>query len=173
MRRTGTFMKTLAIAAGTASTAVLTACAAHADQPRFPDLAGYTPVNVEEYAIALPNTGRAPNNQVFFLTPDGIPCTFVSGTAGCTGDNLPGVQAKDKNPYTYIDTASGIQQEGSTPFVNGAIQGKPLRSLPPMHSITVDGVTCGVDNTKMTACKDSQGQGFILSPSWSGWLAKV
>lgn len=42
-----------------------------------------------------------------------------------------------------------------------------------MHSITVDGATCGVDGAGMTACKDAQGEGFILSPSWSGWLAHI
>lgn len=38
--------------------------AAHADAPQFPDLGSYTPVNTQDYVIALPNTGRAPLNMV-------------------------------------------------------------------------------------------------------------
>src|SRR5882757_9154285 len=43
----------------------------------------------------------------------------------------------------------------------------------PFHSITFNGATCGVDDSGTTACEDSQGRGFILSPAWSGWLPKV
>jgi hypothetical protein len=42
--------------------------------------------------------------------------------------------------------------------------------LPPSRGT---GVTCGVDDKKMTACKDSQGWGFVLSSEWSGWIPKV
>ncbi|CAG6866798.1 hypothetical protein [Mycobacterium avium] len=42
-----------------------------------------------------------------------------------------------------------------------------------MHSITVDGVICGVDNSGTTACKDPQDRGFILSPHGSKWLPHV
>jgi len=45
--------------------------------------------------------------------------------------------------------------------------------LSPFHTLTVFGVTCGVDDKKMTACKDPQGRGFVLSPSWSGWIPKA
>jgi hypothetical protein len=60
-----------------------------------------------------------------------------------------------------------------TPYPNNTVQGTPIKALPPNHSITVDGVICGVDGAGMTACKDPQGRGFILSPSWSGWSAHI
>jgi len=47
------------------------------------------------------------------------------------------------------------------------------KQLPAFHTIIVNGVTCGVDDKKMTACKDPQGRGFILSPAWSGWLPNL
>jgi hypothetical protein len=146
----------------------------HAGPPAFPDLGGYTPVNASDYTIALPNPGRAPVGQVFFLTPDGIACGFSNpASAGCTGDNIPGVAPADKNPYTYVGTEGGIQPATSTPYENGTIQEHPLKTLPPLHSITVNGVICGADNAGTTACKDPQGRGFVLSPHGSGWLPRV
>ena len=149
----------------------------HADTPNFPDLGGYTPVNPQDYTIALPNPGRAPTERVYFLTPDGLPCSFapgvvgIAGGAGCTATHFPG--AKDEGPYTTIDTTTGLRASSSTGFVDGAVQGHKLRVLPPFHSITVDGMVCGVDDTGTTACKDAQGRGFVLSPQASGWLPKV
>ncbi|WP_142253742.1 MULTISPECIES: hypothetical protein [unclassified Mycobacterium] len=160
-----------AVAAGVMSV-YLSACTAQADSPKFPDISGYVPVNAQEYEIDTSTPGM-PAGQVFFLTPDGIPCTFLSGAVGCTGGNLPGIQEKDKNPYTYIDTAVGVQRAGSTPYENGTVRDHPIKELPPYHSITVGGATCGVDDKGTTACKDSEGRGFILSSTWSGWLPKV
>ncbi len=136
----------------------------------FPDLSRYAPVNPADYTIELANTGGPSIPVVYFVTPDGIPCTFTDGSAGCIGDNLPGIQSKDKNPYTYVDTVSGIQRAGSTQFVDNKVHGTPIKQLPAMHSISVGGVTCGVDGAGQTACRDSENEGFILSPSWSGWL---
>ncbi len=165
--------KTLTIAAaGAVLTAAITACTAHAEPSKFPDLSGYTPVNIADYRIDTTTPGM-PSSQIFFLTPDGIPCTFSTGTAGCKGDNLPGVPAEDKDPFTYIDTVTGIQPANSTSYVNNTIRGQQIKTLPPFHSITVSGVICGVDDKKMTACKDPQGRGFVLSPAWSGWLGKI
>jgi hypothetical protein len=110
---------------------------------------------------------------VFCLTPDGIPCSFLPGTAGCKGDNLPGIQAKDKNPYTDIGTDSGIQPSTSTSHNNGMIQGHKIKTLLAFHSITADGVTCGVDDAHTTACKDAQGRGFVMSPRGSDLLPHV
>lgn len=153
-----------------AATVIGVAPSSSAAPPSFPDFGKYTPVNSADYAIELANTGGPSIPVVYFLTPDGIPCTFTDGSAGCIGDNLPGIQSKDKNPYTYVDTVSGIQRAGSTQFVNNSVHGTPIKQLPPMHSIAVGGVTCGVDGAGLTACKDSENEGFILSPSWSGWL---
>jgi hypothetical protein len=143
----------------------------HAGPPAFPDLSSYKPVNVSDYTITLPNPGRTAFGQVFFLTPDGIACDFTNpAAAGCTGDNLPGVAAQDKNPYTYAGTDGGIQPSTSTPYVNGTIQEHQIKTLPPFHSITVNGVICGVDGSGTTACKDPQGHGFVLSPQGSASL---
>jgi len=156
------------------STTLLVSGTARAGPPTFPDLRAYTPVTVSDYTIALPNPGHAPLNAVYFVTPDGITCDFGNPpAAGCTGNNLPGIAPQDKNPYTYVGTDTGIQPATSTPYVNATIQEHQIRTLPPFHSITVDGVICGVDNSGMTACKDSPGRGFVLSPRGSGWLPHV
>jgi hypothetical protein len=51
--------------------------------------------------------------------------------------------------------------------------GPTFKTLPPMHSITVSGVICGVDDAGTTACKKAQARGFVLSPHGSGWLPHV
>ncbi len=165
--------KMLAIATGIIS-AVVTSCTAHADTPNFPDISGYAPVNVQDYTIALPNTGRAPLNMVYFLTPDGITCDFFSGEAQCTGNNFPALPpAAGASNVNSIGTSSGLGQTNDPIAPNGQVCGHPLNTLPPLHSITVNGVICGVDNTGTTACKDPQGRGFVLSPHGSGWLPHV
>lgn len=162
-----------ATASMTAALAVLCACHANAEPPKFPDLNTYVAANVDEYVILLPNVGREPIRAVFFLTPDGLHCGFLSGSAGCTGDNIPGVAEKDKNPYTYVSTGSGIEPTASTPYKNGKVQGHDLKTLPPLHSMTVEGAICGVDDVGTTACKGSDGSGFVLSKRGSTWFPKV
>ncbi|GAA4294708.1 hypothetical protein [Mycobacterium paraffinicum] len=165
--------KTLPIAAGIVSVVVVS-CSAHADAPAFPDINSYTPVNVADYAIGLPNTGRTPLNTVYFLTPDGITCDFFSGQAQCTGNNFPAVPpAAGPGTVNVIGTASGLAQSGNPIAPNGQVYGRSLKLLPPKHSITVDGVICGVDDSGVTACKDPQGRGFVLSPHGSAWLPHV
>lgn len=166
--------KTLVIATAIIGAAVTGACAAHADTPKFPDLSGYAPVNVQDYIIGLPNTGRAPLDTVYFRTPDGITCDFFSGEAQCTGNNLPAIPpASGAGSVNSIGTASGLGQTNDPIAPNGQAYGHPLATLPPMHSITVNGVVCGVDNAGTTACKDPQGRGFVLSSHGSGWLPHV
>lgn len=156
-------------------TAVLGSGAAYADPPPFPDLHGYTAVNASDYAITYPNSGRpTPLQVIAFVTPDGVICAFGSPpSAGCTGNNLPGLPpaapAGGTSPVNSISTGSGQQPTGTPIDTNG----QPLKTLPPFHSITVDGVICGVDNAGMTACKDPQGRGFVLSPHGSKWLPHV
>jgi hypothetical protein len=67
---------------------------------------------------------------------------------------------------------TGLKQtnEGSP---TDAFDGQPIKTLPPLHSITVGGAVCGVDDKGTTVCKDAQGRGFILSPTWSSWLPRV
>ena len=70
-------------------------------------------------------------------------------------------------------TDDGLGTTNAIYSVNNTVQGHPIKTLPPLHSITVDGVICGVDDAGTTACKDPQGRAFVLSPHGSGWLAHV
>jgi hypothetical protein len=162
-----------AVAAGIIS-AIVTSCTAYADPLTFPDISGYPPVNVADYTIGLPNTGRTPLDTVYFLTPDGITCDFFSGEAQCTGNNFPALPpAGAPSNVNSVGTTSGLGQTNDPVARDGQVYGHPLTTLPPLHSITVNGVVCGVDNTGTTACKDSQGRGFVLSSHGSGWLPHV
>ncbi|GFG99132.1 hypothetical protein MTIM_50110 [Mycobacterium timonense] len=171
-------MKKLAGITTLAGAAISVACTAHADSPKFPDLSGYTPVNVKDYGISISNPGQPPDQTVYFLTPDGIICSFIANEALCRGNNLPAIPPAPSNPaagitgVNWIGTTSGLKQtnEGEQSKVIG---GQPIKTLPPGHSITVDGIICGVDNSGTTACKDPQGRGFVLSPHGSGWLPHV
>lgn len=177
--------KTIAVTVGLIGAALLSACTATAeptttpteppkssDAARFPDLSGYTPVDIADYRIDTTTPG-IPSARVVFLTPNGVSCSFPILAAGCTGRDLPGIPNKSDGEYTYISTDSGIQAVGSTPYVNDTLRGQQIKTLPPFHSITVSGVTCGVNDKGTTACKDPQGRAFVLSPSWSGWIPKV
>lgn len=154
------------------------ACAAHADPPKFPDLSAEASVNVGDYTIDVPNPGRQPLATVYFLTPDGVVCNFATDQAQCSGNNLPGVPPAPSSPnagitgVNWIGTTTGLKQtnEGEPSRV---IDGHPVKTLPPGHSITVNGIICGVDSSGTTACKDPQGRGFVLSPHGSGWLPHV
>ncbi|AYE99659.1 hypothetical protein C0J29_32365 (plasmid) [Mycobacterium paragordonae] len=162
--------KTL-IAAGAVVVAVLSGCTAHAEPSKFPDLSGYTPVNIADYRIDMTTPGH-PSSEIYFLTPDGITCNFPIGAAQCRGNNLPGIPPAEGSGVNWIGTDTGLKQTNEGP-VSGVVHGQQVKTLPPFHSITLSGVICGVDDKRMTACKDPQGRGFVLSPSWSGWIPKV
>lgn len=88
------------------TTSLLTACDGHAEPLKFPDLSGYTPVDIANYEIAFDNPGRQPTRTDYFLSPDGVVCLIDNGGAACLGNNLPGV-APVANPVTtvhYMDT---------------------------------------------------------------------
>lgn len=149
----------------------------HANPIKFPDMSAYTAVNIEDYTIALPNPRREPLKEVFFLTPDGITCKFSNPAgAGCTGNNFPGIPAAPSDPAAGKPGANSIMTDGGLSTTNAiyavdnAVQGHPIKVLPPFHSIVVNGVICGVDNAGTTACKDPQGRAFVLSLNGSGWL---
>ncbi len=168
--------KTLAGVAGLVGASLLSPCTADADPPSFPDLSGYTPVSVADYTLTYPNSGRpTPLRLVAFVTPDGVTCAFGNPpSAGCSGNNLPGLPpaAPSSSGALRVNSIS----TGSAPHPTGTpldTNGQPLKTLPPFHSITVDGVVCGVDDSGTTACKDPQGRGFVLSPHGSGWLPHV
>lgn len=172
------------------SAGAVSACTATADPPkptstdkpsgtsRFPDMSGYAAVNPDDYAFHFETAGRpgVVMTNYLFTTPDGIKCSFdKSASAGCTGSDLPGVTPVECDPakQTYavnsISTQRNVWQTGDSSCAS-APDGKVL---PPFHTLTLFGVTCGVDDKKTTACKDPQGRGFVLSPSWSGWLPHV
>lgn len=153
-------------------------CVAHADALSFPDLSGYAPANVKDYEVLVPNPGRQPEPTVYFLTPDGIVCKFTLDQASCSGNNLPAIPPAASNPaagisgVNWIGTTSGLNQtSGGEP--SRIVAGQSVKTLPPAHSLTVNGFVCGVDDSGMTACKDPQGRGFVLSPHGSGWLPHV
>jgi len=170
--------------------ALLSACTATAEPPtptnpatsdqagKFPDMSSYTAANPDDYLRQYETPGR-PNATMTaynFATPDGIRCSFdKSASAGCTGNNFPGVHPLECDPsnrqyeVNAISTGRDIWQATDTSC------DKPTtsRMLPPFHTLTVYGVTCGVDDKGTTACKDPRGHGFVLSPSWSGWIPKI
>jgi len=136
----------------------------HADTPQFPDFSKYAAVDVAEYQVDASTPGH-PGSQVVFLTPDGITCAFsLPSSAGCTGNNFPSVPPA-KSGVNSISTDSQLDT------TNAPIAAAAARVLPPLHTITVDGVVCGVDDARTTACRDARGRGFVLSPNGSGWLA--
>jgi hypothetical protein len=174
------------------SAGLTSACTATAEPPpatetsgptnpgTFPDMSKYTPVNPDDYGQQLDNPGRPDKRtDYFFSTPDGIRCLFGQPPgAACNGNNLPGIPPAVCDPaqqvfeQNSISTSRGVQQSALSgpPCSVSASLGK---ELPPFHTLTVFGVTCGVDDKGTTACKDPQGRGFVLSPSWSGWIPKV
>ncbi|MGL5445669.1 MAG: hypothetical protein ACRDDJ_24845 [[Mycobacterium] stephanolepidis] len=153
------------------------ACNAAAEPLKFPDISGYVAVNIQDFDIPLVTPGRQPIAAYYFRTPDGIACRFFEPpSASCLGNNFPGVPpapsdpAKGINGLNAISTNSGLTQINET-LTAETVSHYPL--LPANHSITVNGVVCGVDDNGTTACKDPQGRGFILSKRGSGWIPKV
>jgi hypothetical protein len=139
----------------------------HADTPKFPDMSKYTAVNVADYEVDASTPGIQAT-MVMFLTPDNITCNFMNPpSAGCTGNNFPSVPP-------VVNGVSAIATDAPLSAGDSGLPHSPnLKTLPPFHTITVNGVTCGVDNARTTACKDTQGRGFVLSPNGSGWLPHI
>jgi hypothetical protein len=144
-----------------------------ADTLKFPDLSGYTAVDVKDYTVDTSTPGRS-SSGVYFLTPDGIICGFdeYPAAAGCTGNNFPAVPPV-ADGVNAMSTTTGLSGTNSPLGQGNTVHGNPVKTLPPFHTLTVYGVTCGVDDAKTTACKDPEGRGFVLSPKGSGWLPKV
>lgn len=167
-----TVRRMLTAAASVISVTAMSACTqSHAD-PTFPDPSGYQRVNVFDYGIELPNPQRDPTTAIYFLTPEGIPCNFHTGSVECIG-NIPGVPDSDKNPFTSVSTDSGIRAATTTPYSDGSVQGHPLKPLPPLQALAAGGTFCGVDSSGATACKDSRGRGFVISQQGTRWLPHV
>ncbi|MCV7358930.1 hypothetical protein [Mycolicibacterium fluoranthenivorans] len=169
--------KALAVAAATTGLVALSVCTALADTPRFPDMTAYAPVDILDYAIDTTTPGM-PSSEIYFATPDGVICNITAVQAQCSGNNLPAIPpavsdpSRNFNRVNWIGTASGLKQtnEGAVP---NPLNGQTIKTLPPLHSISAFGALCGVDDKGTTACKDSRGRGFVLSPQGSGWLPKV
>jgi len=180
--RKALIVKPLLIAASVVAAGLLSACTAHAkpEPGKFPDISGYTPVHVDDYRIDTTSPGH-PTSATYFLTPDGIVCGFSPGLgAGCTGNGFPATPPQPWDPaagltgVNSIDTITGLGTSNAPISMdNKTILGQRIKTLPPFHSIAIYGAICGVDDEKTTACKDSQGRGFVLSPTWTEWLPKV
>ena len=168
----------LTVTAAVVGAAMIGICSAHADTSAFPDLSRYTPVKVQDYEIDTSIPG-APPKQIVFITPDDIECDFNAGSAVCTGSNFPGLPPQQVNSgignvvINSISTSSGLSVTDGASLPDNIFHGAPIKVLPPFHSITVDGVLCGVDNSRTTACIDPQGRGFVLSRRGSGSLPHV
>jgi hypothetical protein len=135
-------------------------------------MSGYTPVNPDDYALHSATAGRpgAVMTNYLFITPDGIKYGFDQpSAAACTGDNFPAVTPLECNPANRRYQVNAIStQRNIWQTSDGSCASAPDgKVLPPFHTLTVVGVICGVDDKKTTACKDPQGRGFVLSPSWS------
>lgn len=160
-----------------AALALAMGCTANAEPPKFPDMTGYVAVDPDDYKTVSVNPGRPdPLNNYYFRTPGGIGCGFIGSAAVCSGNNFPGVPPAHGDPskglygVNVISTDSEIRQSSdSTP--PGAVEAYKL--LPPLHTITVSGVTCGVDDAGTTACKNPKGGAFVLSKSGASWLPKA
>lgn len=150
---------------------------ARADTQSFPDFSGYTPANRQDYTLAVPNPGRQTVSEVYFLTPDGrITCDFLLAAAQC---NYPATPQAVPNGVNWIATDLGLAQSSGSIASGNKAHGRPISRLPRLHSITVDGVICGVTDVGSTACKDPQGRGFWLRrnvlpptdvpPTWSAY----
>lgn len=150
----------------------------------FPDLARYTPVRVEDYGVDMVSPGIT-NTFTRFLAPGGVSCSFdTTGeySALCIGPSFPGVSIPapqfDYGDGSGIKISPGEFGIATNVWLRYFNQLPPrylpqLKPLPPMHSITKYGVTCGVDDAGATACIDPKGRGFLLSSAWSGWLSHV
>jgi hypothetical protein len=140
-------------------------------------MSGWTAVNVKDFEVDTTTPGR-PSTGTYFLTPDGIICGFATfpPAAGCTAEQLPGVPPlTEPKPGLFQSIATDRPPKTTNGSIgqDGKVHGNPVNTLPPFHTITVDGTTCGVDDAGTTACKDADGRGFVLSPNGSSWLSKV
>ena len=89
-------VRLIAIVIGLGFSVVACHAESRAEPVNFPDLAKYAPVNAQDYTIALPNPGRAPDKEVFFLTPDEIPCTFFQILLVAREITFPGYKTKTR-----------------------------------------------------------------------------
>ncbi|MUM18580.1 hypothetical protein FZI91_23140 [Mycobacterium sp. CBMA271] len=151
---------------------------AAAAPPGFPDLAGYTKVNLAEYA-------QQTIGQLFvFDTPDGLHCEITEPhyrplQFACHGA-LPGVPEGVDHVLAATMPAEDFATTSKNPVVEfgapyGATRELSGALLPPMHYITALNITCAVDGAGMTACRyrsddGARQYGFVLSPSGSAIL---
>ncbi|AGM26619.1 Uncharacterised protein [Mycobacteroides abscessus subsp. massiliense] len=163
--------------AATIGVLVSCACNASADPLKFPDIASYTPVNIRDFEVPFVTPGRQPIAAYYFRTPDGIACRFFDPpSALCLGNNLPGVPPAPSDPAKGINGINSISTNSGLTQANEILSPESVShypTLPAYHSITVNGVICGVDDKGTTACKDPQGRGFVLSKQGSGWIPKI
>jgi hypothetical protein len=86
------------VAAGSAVAALASGAAsppANAAPDGFPDLTGFTQVDVAAYVHPFSYAERWANGYVFFRTPDGMSCA-IGGSSWCTG-TFPGLSAEQQS----------------------------------------------------------------------------
>lgn len=154
--------------------AVISACTAHAEPPKFPDVDAFQPADPARYTANARAGGAA-----YFLTPDGLQCVIPAsgksgehvsascigqlpglptdapvGSDGCSAVGSPTQYPTDLAPYTF-------QQGTGCPIITA-----PLLDIG--RKITKSDITCLVGADRLTACIDPVlNRGFVLQPSGS------
>jgi hypothetical protein len=165
--RTLTAMTALVLLTGCAgrqdhvSASPSTAATAPAGATDFPDFDGFEAVDANQFYQSRPYFGG-----VLFATPNGMSCDNNAMNSlddpnavvlSCTGPR------PDRGPGNWkvrvaTDKAATIEQGSSKPP-----EGGPYKLLPARHTISYQGILCGVDDKGTTACRVGD-HGFILAP---------
>lgn len=166
--------KTFNAAAASLATAVISACTAHAQPPKFPDLDTFQPVDPAPFTAAARAGGGA-----YFVTPDGLQCSVPHPyqpddhvSASCAGPlpGLPDSAPRGKAGCSAVGSPTSLPTDlGPYSFQEGT--GCPVLTTPLLdvgQKITTAGITCAVGADRLTACIDPVlNRGFVLQPSGS------
>lgn len=166
--------KTLTVIAAAVGAAVISACTAHAEPPKFPDLDAFRSVDPAPYTAA----DRA-GGATYFTTPDGLQCDIPQPyqpgdhvSAGCAGKlpGLPDDAPRGSEGCSEVASPTLLPTDlGPYTFQPGT--GCPILTTPLLdvgQKITKGDITCVVGADRLTACIDPVlNRGFVLQPSGS------
>jgi hypothetical protein len=147
----------VATAAGAAVIGMPAVAAADpAPAPPAPNVNGYSPVKLSEYAVM-------DNNWYGFSTPEGLTCVLQrSGGYGCSGP----IPAAPNGANLVSGAAGAVPGFANTDRSVFAAAGA-VKPLPANSRISYQTVSCGSDGT-VTTCVDTRNQsGFVISPAGS------
>lgn len=139
---------------------VLTAPAAIAIPPDFPNLDAFTPASPNTYVWqALPGSA----GPLLFNTPFGYTCKMGGGHISCGGNQLPGyvnqTELRDSDCGQMISSGYGQPAKFSPqPIYCTESGGAVLQSG---NKLSFEGLVCGV-GADFTACIDTTKHGFVL-----------